>query len=375
MRNLLRFTTKYIIVVFACVSALSFAELKWGSSQIEAKIFSGTAILDEAPSVLDKANPHVKAAIAVKNRHASKLMAKHDVVGTAVGLNEAGKIAIIVFAGKEVGPGALPKKLDGIPVSVIVTGEFFSLKPGQGKGRTTIDPTARFERPVPIGVSTGNENECSAGTIGARVKDSSGVYALSNNHVYALENKSSYGSKVLQPGLYDTACVYDPNNVIGALSTYVPLKFDNLECDPEYNLSACNIVDAAIAGSSVDYLGNSTPTNGYGTPKSTPVLLPELGTPVQKYGRTTSLTKGTITAINATVRINYDSGVAFFADQVVVTSKKPFIKPGDSGSLLVTDPGCDPIGLLFAGDSSGKYAIANPIGEVLDALDVTIDGN
>lgn len=41
----------------------------------------------------------------------------------------------------------------------------------------------------------------------------------------------------------------------------------------------------------------------------------------------------------------------------------------------MTDPGTNPVGLLFAGDSSGKTAIANPIDAVLSAFGITIDGN
>jgi hypothetical protein len=67
-------------------------------------------------------------------------------------------------------------------------------------------------------------------------------------------------------------------------------------------------------------------------------------------------------------------GTALFVNQIVVYGNKPFIKAGDSGSLLVTDPGRNPVGLLFAGTSSGKYAIANQIDDVLTALGVTIDG-
>ena len=37
-----------------------------------------------------------------------------------------------------------------------------------------------------------------------------------------------------------------------------------------------------------------------------------------------------------------------FVDQVVISGRK-FIKSGDSGSLLVTDPGRESVGLLFAG--------------------------
>ncbi len=59
---------------------------------------------------------------------------------------------------------------------------------GSGGGDTeNLDPTSRFNRPVPIGVSTGHP-AITAGTIGARVTDGVNVYALSNNHVYADEN-------------------------------------------------------------------------------------------------------------------------------------------------------------------------------------------
>ena len=62
-------------------------------------------------------------------------------------------------------------------------------------------------------------------------------------------------------------------------------------------------------------------------------------------------------------------------NQVIVQSSTPFLKAGDSGSLLVTrNTAANPVGLLFAAGSGGKYAIANPIGPVLSQLGVTIDG-
>jgi hypothetical protein len=222
-----------------------------------------------------------------------------------------------------------------------------------------------FPRPAPIGVSTGNRGECSAGTIGCRVKGGGNVYALSNNHVYALENKASIGSEVLQPGLYDTGCVYNSANVIGKLYKFIPIVFSR---------GASNKIDAAIASSSPDLLGNGTPGDGYGIPSST-TATPYVDMPVQKYGRTTLLTEGTVTAINVIVNVGYSSGTARFVNQIFVQSSTAFIGAGDSGSLLVTDdPGKNPVGLLFAGTSDGKLAVANPIGAVLSAFDVTIDG-
>ena len=305
----------------------------------------------------------------VQEKHTAKLMAIKGVVGTAVGVDTEDKPNIKVFV-EEPGVAGIPKKLDEVSVDVVVTGKIYALKPGANAKpppAPSIDPKARFDRPVPIGVSTGNEGEISSGTIGCRVTDGTNVYALSNNHVYALENDAPIGSKVLQPGRYDTAgYVYNPNNVIGTLSAFVPIVFST---------SASNTIDAAIAISSTSNLGKATPSNGYGTPKSTTVSVwDSVGMPVQKYGRTTALTKGKIYAINATVNVGYSSGTARLVNQIWVYSNKPFIKAGDSGSLLVTYPGKNPVGLLFAGDSSGQWAVANRIDLVLSAFGVSIDG-
>ncbi|HPC95231.1 MAG TPA: hypothetical protein PLU87_09825 [Sedimentisphaerales bacterium] len=304
----------------------------------------------------------------VQERHTDRLMAMAGVEGTAVGYDANGQVAVHVYTE---GPGVagIPRTLDGVPVHVEVTGKFYAQPKGAKPGKKPtpadrIDPTGWFERPVPIGVSTGNEGECSAGTIGCRVTDGTNVYALSNNHVYALENKAATGSEVLQPGLYDTGCVYNSDNVIGRLTRFEEIVFST---------TARNTVDAAIALCSEGTLGNATPSNGYGTPGTTPTAA-SVGMAVQKYGRTTGLTKGTVTATNATVNVGYSSGTARFVGQIVITGDRgKFSNAGDSGSLIVTnDDACNPVGLLFAG--SVRQTIANPIDAVLDALDVEIDG-
>jgi hypothetical protein len=192
---------------------------------------------------------------------------------------------------------------------------------------------------------------------------------LSNNHVYANENNATPGDSVLQPGTYDGGI--DPDidsvDVIGTLSYFEPIIFST---------DANNTIDAAIA-LSVDVngeplVGKATPSNGYGTPKIATVDA-SLNQKVQKYGRTSELTKGTITGINATINVGYGSGVAKFVDQITVQGIKPFIKGGDSGSLLVTDPDRNPVGLLFAGNRSGKFAVANRIDLVLTRFGVTVD--
>jgi hypothetical protein len=330
----------------------------------EAKITKGTVLPPEDVTPLDKDNPRLRPAIDVRERHHNGLMALPDVIGTGVSLTENQQPAVAVFTRKQSAAGQIPGELEGTPLVELVTGDIVIMP--SSKGTPAIKPTGWFPRPVPIGVSTGNQGECSAGTIGARVKDKSGnVYALSNNHVYALENDAPIGSDVLQPGRYDTQCVTNPANVIGTLYSFVPISF-----------SSNNTVDAAIARSSVGYLDNKTPSNGYGVPDSSTTSA-SIGQAVQKYGRTTSLTTGTVQAINTTVRVGYSTGTATFVNQIVVTSRKAFIKAGDSGSLLVTNDSnsnANPVGLLFAGNSSGTYAVANPIAEVLHSFGITIDG-
>jgi hypothetical protein len=233
------------------------------------------------------------------------------------------------------------------------------------------DTTDLWPRPVPIGVSTGNYQSVSAGTIACRVRDKSGnVYALSNTHVYApndIDGQSEIGDTVTQPGLYDVAThVYDPSLRLGELTAYKPIDGFVL---------AFNDIDAAIALTNVGALDNHTPLGGYGVPNSVTTTA-ALNMAVQKFGRTTHLTKGTITGINGTLAVDYGGGwYAWFTGQIIVETSSAFILPGDSGSLLVTDDiNANPVGLLFAGNADGTMAMANPIDAVLQYFGVAIDG-
>jgi hypothetical protein len=335
----------------------------FGKGVLMAKITPDTVVDNHEPAALDKDNPRIMAVMAIQNRHSRNLMGIPDVVGTAVGLTDVGEPAILVLTKTKAPSRTIPDMVEGVPVIEQVTGEIIAMPANAMKGGSN-STTAVWPRPVPIGISTGNAGECSAGTISARVLKNGAYYALSNNHVYALENNAAIGSEVLQPGRYDTRCRYSSSNVIGNLAAFTSINFSG----------GSNTVDAAIASTTTANLDNATPANGYGIPGST-IRAAALNMGVQKYGRTTKLTKGVITGINATITVSYGaSGNAVFVNQIVVNSNKPFLKSGDSGSLLVTDDlDCNPVGLMFAGGSSG-YGIANPIGAVLSGLGITIDG-
>ena len=218
---------------------------------------------------------------------------------------------------------------------------------------------------MPIGVSTGHP-AITVGTIGCRVTDGTDVYALSNNHVYAASSVADIGDAVIQPGTRDGGS--SSADDIGTLFDFEPIKFDGSD----------NIIDAAIALSSAANLGNSTPGDGYGTPKSEDIAA-IINQKVKKYGRTTSLTKGQVFVVNATVDVNYGAaGIARFVNQIAIIPGD-FSTPGDSGSCIVADgkgrnkaDDRKPVGLLFAGSPSITFA--NPIGAVLTRFGVTVDG-
>ncbi len=323
---------------------------------------------EQAPGISIAAEK-VQKVMDIQDRATKALFRNPQVVGTGTGIDDSGNPAIVVYTmtrveqrpdinienvGRGERPTALPVSIDRVPVVPKVTGMFKAFS----------DPTARFPRPVPIGVSTGHP-DITAGTIGCRVKDSQGnVYALSNNHVYANVNEASTGDNVLQPGPYDGGV--NPDDAIGTLYDYVPIDF-----------SADNEMDAAIALVSSSTLGTATPSgDGYGTP-STTLADAAIGLKVQKYGRTTGYTQGEISAVNVTVDVCYETRGPYrcvksarFINQFTITPGD-FSAGGDSGSLIVSEEGNNPVGLLFAGGST--HTIASPIGVVLSEFGVSID--
>ncbi len=311
-------------------------------------------------------HPEFLAVKQVQEQHTATLMAMPGVVATAVGLNDQNQVAVKVFV-VDTNVAGIPATLDGKPVHVVVTGLIRALRSAKlKKPKNRVDRTTRFERPVPIGISTGHP-DITAGTIACRVTDGENVYVVSNNQVFANENRATNTDPVLQPGVFDGGKVI--SDVIGQLSFFVPIVFEQ---------TAANKVDAAIALTDKEKVTSFTPVDGYGSPKSQ-TIEPYLGMLVKKYGRTTGLTKGKIEALNATVDVQYDAGVARFVNQIIIMPGN-FSAPGDSGSLIVRDVrgrratgDLRPVGLLFAGNSI--VTIANQIDDVLDAFGVTIDGS
>ncbi len=242
------------------------------------------------------------------------------------------------------------------------------LSPSTGPGG---DPTIRFPRPVPIGVSTLNINDvCASGTIGCRCIDAAGnVYGLSNNHVWGGSNflppgvpgqVATIGDPIVQPGLGDhiPPCAQDLLDVIGFLADYEP-----------YDPTGTNVMDTALMSTTPAFLNACTPDDGYGFPSSDVMGSPYLGLQVQKSGRTTLYTRGDIVSLNVSGTI---AGAGFFENMIEVWDEDTlFGGPGDSGSLIVSFPDRRPVALLFAG--GGSITLGNPIIPVLERFNVIVD--
>jgi hypothetical protein len=92
-----------------------------------------------------------------------------------------------------------------------------------------------------------------------------------------------------------------------------------------------------------------------------------VGQTVKKTGRTTNFTTGRITAVNATVDVNFGGGrIGRMKDQIITTNMSA---GGDSGSLVMTLDNVA-IGLLFAG--STQATILNQIELVRTLLRVEV---
>ncbi len=185
-------------------------------------------------------------------------------------------------------------------------------------------------------------------------------YILSNNHVLADTNMANIGDPILQPGPYDGGM--DPADRIATLTRWVPITLE----PPTPRALHKNLVDAAIAQGQFHDLDREIYWIGTarGWRRKANV---DVGTLVEKTGRTTNYTTGRITAINATVDVGYGGGrVGRFIDQIILTNMSA---GGDSGSLITTLDEVA-VGLLFAGSSVAT--IANQIENVRSLLRVEV---
>ena len=340
-----------------------------------------------------------------KKRHRALLRNREGVVGVGVGKKvsngvDTGREAIVVFVKRkrplsELSARAiLPRMVDDVEVDVIEVGDLKALKGAHEE----------IHRPLVAGISVGHYR-ITAGTLGLIVVKNGQAYILSNNHVLSDENRARIGDPVLQPGPYDFGTIEDQ---VATLSDFIPIRFageeNRLDCAlallgpagevgeppapppaPEPPkvcpiskavLSGANAM-AAVGGSRVRFA--AIPAKRVYQSKAIrftddilglPVVPTgnladaEVGEAIHKSGRTTGVTSGKVLAIDVDVTVEYDSGLAEFADQFMGGAMSA---GGDSGSACFDNSG-NVVGLLFAG--SDTTTIFNPIMPVFSALGI-----
>lgn len=318
---------------------------------------------------------------AVQQASEEQLFAKQNVVGVALGNRvkdeqETDEPVISVLVNHKIVSKLLseadqvPAKIKDVATDVVEVGDIFagggdlSAVEDVDEIHETVTPQLlrRRVRPARGGYSVGHY-KITAGTLGTCCYDLSPFpsiprryYILSNNHVLANSNNARIGDPILQPGPYDGGRY--PQDLIARLSRFVPIRFISGTSAP------CNYVDAAIAEGDFEDLNREIYWVGY---VKRLYVAPQIGDVVEKTGRTTNFTTGTVTNINGTLNVNYGAGrVARFCRQIITTNMSA---GGDSGSLVVNlDEGA--VGLLFAG--SATRTIVNNIAYVQALLRVRV---
>jgi hypothetical protein len=129
------------------------------------------------------------------------------------------------------------------------------------------------------------------------------------------------------------------------LKDFVKLNAQNNQQDSAITKIHPKLIELNLINPIYPIIGRKA--NGWASPK--------VGDQLQKCGRTTAHTTGSVIALHGTFTIQYDFGPATFQDCIVSTFMS---KGGDSGSIIY-DFNMNAIGLLFAG--SDRVTISNPI--------------
>jgi hypothetical protein len=362
-------TNRFLRVVFIFLAPIAFVVL--------------SLVASAAPpaGVLDDTHAAVRAVMAVQGQVTPDLMRQPEILGTAVGLDTAGTPVLTVYIDRDSTNAGevirnLPRNLSGVGVQVHLTDKFRAMRGNPHRA----SHTAKQTPPIQLGTSGGWSKDlangfCCGGTLGSLVLIGGQQHILSNYHVFESDivaggnnTVATTGDPIIQPGLIDVNCNVNGAQSVATLVKRSSLPSSNVDCSVGQVVAGKVRTDGSILEiGTISHLTTSAAINQA----------------VKKSGRTTGLSRSSVSGLNATVSVTYDNecagGTAFtktFTGQIVIAnSGSKFLNSGDSGSLMVEDIATNPraVGLLFAGSSTS--AIANPIGQVLSFLGATMVGN
>lgn len=229
-------------------------------------------------------------------------------------------------------------------------------------------------------ISVGNYMD--AGTMGALVRDDSGIlHGLSNNHVCGSCNHADIGLPIVAPGVFDVSAGGLDPFTIGyhhATLTMSPGSITVVNPGGNHDAAIFRIRDPEAV------------TSFQGISFDTPTVVADLtsGLQVEKVGRTTGYTRGVVRCqIVGPLPIAYSapnygfSGRVFYDPAFYICGDSDiFSDSGDSGSLIVSvgnDGTRAAVGIVVGGATSssapgGKITVALPIRSVLSRLNLTL---
>ncbi|MGC2494113.1 hypothetical protein [Candidatus Binatus sp.] len=253
----------------------------------------------------------------------------------------------------------LPRELLGFPCDVIQAK--YSAHDG-----SSLTPRSQFD-PIRPGISIGNVQRTTTGTLGAIVHDSSSGGApclLSNWHVLCAAADCAAGEAISQPGSFDAGT--SPARVVAQL-----LRWANLS-------HGC---DAAIAVLDKDAHSASEPFGLDLTMAG--VVEPQLNMKVVKSGLSSGVTHALVDGLGGSYSIDYTA----FGDQVrfmdgihLVTdpdhADQDISLEGDSGAVWIDPQTNSAVALHFGGEDGlgplANYALAHPLSQVMTLLNITL---
>lgn len=212
--------------------------------------------------------------------------------------------------------------------------------------------------PLQSGYSISHSGIDGTGTLGAIVRKDGRHFVLSNSHVLARNGLANAGDAIVYPGTLDGGRL--PRNLAAHLAEFVPfVPFD--PDDPARQF--VNRCDAALGEVAPGRLARiDWAIHAAAMPPKTGVA--RRGMVVEKLGRTTRATRGTVVDANFRVILDYAGvGRVAFLDQVYCSR---YTEPGDSGALVVDADSGRIVGLHFAGGSAAS--VFSPIDAVVAEL-------
>lgn len=336
-------------LLLALAAALSAAPLVAAPAAVPQNLFQGEA--------REAVRLETERLAAVQARHQDSILDLPSVHQMGIAVDRAsGELVFLVVAEPEIELPALPAELEGVRVVVDRAEKARAQDGGQGCVPCHANQLAT---PVAMGNSTGNRLFCASCTLGFKVCRDGQIYYVTNAHCSpdsgGCAGGAPMGSVTYHPG---------PDDVLWCTPT---ISIGNVSAYATPDCLANNEVDLAFVVSSDG--STSWEIRDIGVPDVFPGAA-VIGDAVQKSGRTTGHTTGTVDAVNVTADVDMEccNDVRFVGQIRVVPAAAGEVISlgGDSGSALV-DFAAPPqvVGLIFAGTLQGDVALANPIDAVL----------